>query len=325
MAYRRVERLVNLTIALLATRHYVTRDELRRAVSGYAELNDEAFERQFERDKDALRELGVPVETGSNDRLFADEVGYRIARTRFELPPIDLTADEATAVALAARAWQSAAMGEATQSALAKLRAAGFEPQTDRVAALAPGWSAEEVGDAASLVEQVWRAVRDRRRLTFTYRGQRRRLEPWVMTLRRGAWYVTGRDVDKGEERIYRLSRVEGGVAVAKQAGSYDVPEGVDARQVAHRLEPAAPQQVARVALSLSAPPALRSRARVTGETSPLPGFIVHEVDYADAHTFVTEICAAAPEAVVLDPPELVADAVAHLRTVVEGADDGRE
>lgn len=316
MAYRRQERLVNLTIALLATRHFLTREELRHAVSDYQSLGQDAFERQFERDKEALRQLGVPLETGSNDTFFTDEVGYRIARARFELPPVDLTADEATAVALAARAWQRAAMGEATQAALAKLRAAGLEPDTERVAALAPGWAVEEVSGTVPAIADVWRAIRDRREIRFTYRGTPRCLQPWVMTLRRGAWYVTGRDVDKGEERIYRLSRVEGDVIVAARAGTYEIPAGVDARAVARRLEPAAPAQVARVAYTLMAPPALRSRARPTGEPCPLPGYLLGEVDYADARSLVAEVCAAAPDAVLLAPPELVAAATEQLEHV---------
>ena len=107
MSRARTERLLNLVICLLATRRYLGKDEIRRAVPGYSD-SDEAFERAFERDKEELREMGVPVETGSNNAWFEDEVGYRISRDAYALPEVTFTADEMAVLALAARAWQQA-------------------------------------------------------------------------------------------------------------------------------------------------------------------------------------------------------------------------
>ena len=45
MSSRKSERLVNLLIALLSTRRYLTRDELRTAIEGYHGSSDSAFER----------------------------------------------------------------------------------------------------------------------------------------------------------------------------------------------------------------------------------------------------------------------------------------
>ena len=78
----KTERLLNLTIALLATRRFLSREEIRAMVPGYSE-HDEAFERAFERDKDDLREMGIPIETGSNSAVFDDEPGYRIRRDAY--------------------------------------------------------------------------------------------------------------------------------------------------------------------------------------------------------------------------------------------------
>ena len=103
---------------------------------GLHNLSDAAFERTFERDKDELRSLGVPIEVGSFDPLFDDEPGYRILSSEFALPAIDLDAEEAAVVGVAARVWRHASMAEATRSAIAKLRAAGVEPDASQ---LAPG------------------------------------------------------------------------------------------------------------------------------------------------------------------------------------------
>src|SRR5581483_8075062 len=131
MAARRAERLVNLVICLLSTRQFLTAERIRDAVPGYeaadgSTATDEAFKRMFERDKAELRELGIPLETGRNSG-FDTEDGYRIRRGDYELPPIEFDADEAAAVGLAARLWQSATLGEPARQALIKLRAAGTE------------------------------------------------------------------------------------------------------------------------------------------------------------------------------------------------------
>src|ERR687898_901376 len=136
MAAKRAERLVNLVIALLSTRQYVTAARIRATVPGYeaddgSERADEAFKRMFERDKAELREMGVPLETGRTS-AFDTEDGYRNARADYELPEIRLTGEEAAAVGLALRLWESAQLAGAAHSALVKLKAAGIDVDSSR-------------------------------------------------------------------------------------------------------------------------------------------------------------------------------------------------
>ena len=193
MAPRKTERILNLTICLLVSGRYLPKSRIREAVEGYHHLSDAAFERTFERDKDELRALGVPIEVGSFDPLFDDEPGYRILPSEFELPAIDLDAEEAAVVGVAARVWQHASMAESTQSALAKLRAAGVEPDTSQLAALEPSVQASEPAIRA-VVERGARRVPGQLHLP---RRQPATLEPWGMTSYKGRWYVIGRDVDR--------------------------------------------------------------------------------------------------------------------------------
>src|SRR5436305_8591600 len=124
---RRTERLLNLVICLLHTRSFLTADRIRDLVPGYDDApSEEAFKRAFERDKEDLRDLGIPLETGTNS-AFDDEPGYRIARRDYALPDLTLEPDEAAAVGLAARTRSSAAVGAAATRALRKLEAAGVE------------------------------------------------------------------------------------------------------------------------------------------------------------------------------------------------------
>ena len=201
---RKTERILNLTICLLVSGRYLPKSRIREAVEAYHDLSDAAFERTFERDKDELRSLGVPIEVGSFDPLFDDEPGYRISPAEFELPPIELDADEAAVVGVAARVWQHASMAESTRSALSKLRAAGVEPDASQLASLEPSVQATEPA-----FEPLWTAVLERARVSFSYReGVRRTLEPWGMTSSKGRWYVIGWDTDRQAERMFKLSRM---------------------------------------------------------------------------------------------------------------------
>lgn len=90
---RKIERLINLTIALLATQRYLTKSEIFRTVQGY-EGSAETKERMFERDKDDLRTLGITIEVGSFDPIFNDEAGYRIRSENYQLDLGEITPTE---------------------------------------------------------------------------------------------------------------------------------------------------------------------------------------------------------------------------------------
>jgi proteasome accessory factor B len=302
MAPRKTERILNLTICLLVSGRFLPKSKIREAVEGYHDLSDAAFERTFERDKDELRGLGVPIEVGSFDPLFDDEPGYRILPGEFELPPIDLDAEEASAVGVAARVWQHASMAEATMNALAKLRAAGVEPDTAQLASLEPSVQASEPS-----FELLWNAVLDRSRVSFTYRdGSRRTLEPWGMTASKGRWYVIGRDVDRDATRMFKLARISDVPRRASKPGAYEVPADVDLRSLARSLAPREPTQRAVLALRSGNAAALRRRGRPATTALNLPsGFDVCSVPFSDLWAAAEEISRCGADVVVLEPAEL--------------------
>src|SRR5262249_13407392 len=157
-------RLVNLVLCLLSTRQYLAADRIRTIVAGYADASsDDAFYRMFERDKAELRDLGVPLEIGRNS-VFDTVDGYRIARRDYELPDIDLEPDEAAAVALAGRLWDSPDLAGAARGALLKLRAAGIDVH-DEDTAVQP-----RVRAAGPAFGVLLAAVQDGRAVTFEYR-----------------------------------------------------------------------------------------------------------------------------------------------------------
>ena len=313
MAPRKTERILNLTIALLVSGRYVPKSRIREVVEGYHDLSDAAFERTFERDKDELRELGVPIAVGSFDPLFDDEAGYRILPGEFELPPIDLDAEEAAVVGVAARVWQHAGMADSTRSAIAKLRAAGVEPDASQLGALEPSVQASEPA-----FEPLWNAVLDRARVSFTYRdGSLRTLEPWGMTASKGRWYVIGRDVDRDATRMFKLSRMSDVPRRVSRPEAYDVPDDLDLRALARSLAPREPTEQALLAVRTGHAAALRRRGRPAVTELDLPGgFEVCVVAFSDLYSAAEEISRHGSDVIVLEPAELRELVVAGLRAV---------
>ena len=218
MSKRKTERLLSLVVCLLSSQRYLTATQIRAAVPGYPDSFD-AFKRMFERDKEELRELGIPLDMGSQ-RAARRGVGYRIPRQEYVLPDIRLEPDEAAVLALAARVWRRAELAGAAAGALLKLRAAGVEAEETSQ----PGIEPRLTGEAA--FGPLWEAVRDRRPVTFRYRAvgrsepQQRQLEPWGVVNRHGRWYVAGHDQARDAVRVFRLSRIEGRVEFSGPRGS---------------------------------------------------------------------------------------------------------
>jgi len=308
---RKSERIMNLTICLLMARYFLPREKIREAVEGYRGLSDAAFERTFERDKDDLRSLGVPVETGSNSALFPDDIGYRIRRSDFELPPLEFDAAETAALGLASTVWEQARLAEDTVRAVAKLRAAGVEPDADRPAGLAASVGAHEPA-----FEVLWHAMLTGTRVRFRYRDVDRLVEPWTLTYRRGAWYLLAFDTTRGEERQFKVARVQGDPTLEGGPGAYVVPDAdLDARLAA--LEPAPATSEALIAIADAAAPDLRRRAAPVDGTPPLPGYSCFRLAYAEDGDVAGDLAAYGPDVIVLGPAEVRDAVIAHLRGVV--------
>lgn len=333
MATSKVERLMNLVIALLSTRTFLSAERIRRAVAGYSEsASDEAFSRMFERDKNELRDLGIPLETGRVSQFDPTE-GYRINREAYALPPVELTADEAAAVAMATQLWESPELITATQGALLKLRAAGVDVDaSDGGVAIASTAALPGLRGSEEILGILLTAIDAGQAVRFPHRPSRsepyttRTVEPWGVVTHRGRWYLVGHDRDRAATRTFRLSRIGDPVTAIGAPGAVTKPAGVDLREVVRRVVdewPAGP--LATVWVADGRATALRRRATVLGERT-LAGRagadISLEVGMADR--LAREIAGYGADAVVLEPQSLRDDVIARLRAHArrgEGAD----
>lgn len=303
MAESRTERLLNLVICLLAATRYVSKDTIRVAVPQYAGCaSDDAFERMFERDKDDLREMGIPLETGSNDVLFDDEIGYRIPKDAYALPPISFDSEELAVLGVAARMWQHATLAGATGRAIRKLEAAGVDVDPEALAVIEPRVDAAEPAFAA-----LWDSVQTRRRVRFEYsRGGAasapRRLEPWGLVSWRGRWYVVGHDEEREATRVFRLSRIQGDVVAVGPPGAVVIPEGVDINASVRMLAEPAGTRSARLRVRTGRAVPLRRQGTVVEEDSA--GSVL-DVPFEDVEQLASVVSGFGAAVEVLAPDDL--------------------
>ena len=320
MTARKSERLLNLLITLLVARTYVGKERIREVIEPYRDAGDEAFEKMFERDKEELRSLGIPIEVGFVDRAFEDEPGYRVERSAFELPEIALEPDEAAVIGLAARVWQHAGLAAATSDALVKLKAAGVSVDREALNVVQPQIAADE-----PTFEAFWDATRTRTAVRFDYRGStaatasERHLEPWGVVSYRGRWYVVGRDVDKDDTRMFRLSRVQGAVRPERKSGTYVVPDGTDIRSLTQMLAPKPADRSAVVLVRTGAGHGLRRNATAVAGDAP-DGWDRLEVGFAEVDRLADELLGYGADVVAVEPPELRDAVVGRLEEIAGGA-----
>jgi proteasome accessory factor B len=320
---------MNLFIALLSTRGFLTAEKIRNTVTGYSECqSDEAFSRMFERDKNELRDLGIPVETGRTS-IFDTVDGYRIKRDAYALPDIDLTAEESAAVAVATKLWESPEQITATQTALLKLRAAGvdIDPVTEVSITTGAGptglrGSEEALGVLFSAIESG-QAVQFQHRPTPVDPYTLRTVEPWGVVTAQGRWYLVGHDRDRDDTRIFRVSRVGPDVRAVGPKRTVTRPDGVDLRALVNQSIEAAVSGgqaggyagvPATIWVADGFAVALRRVGRETGRRAigGRDGDVI-EVDAGAPEWLAREIAGHGADALVLEPVSLREDVLARL------------
>ncbi|WP_087510080.1 helix-turn-helix transcriptional regulator [Cellulomonas iranensis] len=318
------ERLLNLVIALVNTPGRMTKEQVRSSVAGYGDArSDDAFERMFERDKDTLRDLGIPVLTVTHAG-HGDDIGYRIDVEHWSLPAVELTAAELGVLALAAQVWQDQSLRADSTRALTKLRAVGAEPgAADLVAGLAPRVRAG--GDAfGPLVD----AVQNRQAVRFTYHAattgevRERRVEPWKLLARRGGWVLLARDRDRGASRSFRLSRIRGPVRPLGPAGGFTAPTPEELADASRAWVGDGPERTALLAVTPERAGAVRARAAPVPPDVTLPvgadrvlaGRELVAVPYRLGWELAEEVVGYGDAVVVLEPADVRDQVVGMLR-----------
>jgi proteasome accessory factor B len=301
---RVIERILNLLAFLLTAGRPVTAEEIRHTVSGYEQESDEAFRRTFERDKDLLRSLGVPIRLEHTD-AWEVEQGYVVSPDEYALPDPGLTDEERAALLLATRMIRLGGRAPGPGAVL-KLGGApspvGGEPFT------------ADLGAEADVLGEVFAAVVDKRLLAFDYKGSPRKVKPLGLIHRIGHWYLIAHTMD-GERRAFRIDRM-GALEAGGRTDAFERPKGFKAADdfPGAPWEAGEDDMIASVRFDPSVAWWARRQLTQLAETTEEPdGGLVATFPVASPPAFIGWLIGFDDAAEVLGPPELRQRLIEHV------------
>ncbi len=313
------ERLFSLVLALLATETGLTKTDILSTVQGYRQRyrtggDNASLERQFERDKDDVRELGVPLETIELpvDAGAAQFARYRIPKGAYDLPAdVTFTPKQLALLNLAALVWREGSMSRDSRRALTKLRSLGIESDEPLIG-YAPRLRARDAG-----FEPLSDAIAKEVEVTFAYLkpGERkplaRRVAPLALVQFAGRWHVYGIDVERSAPRTFLLLRIVGGVKVTSRRFARPSGDHASVALAALRDLTAANSAALTVVPGTDAAYRLGARSVRTGATTL-------ELHYSDLDLLADELASFGPEVFVDAPAELAAAVHARLSATAD-------
>ena len=308
-------------LALLASTSGLTKSEIFSTVRGYAQdqaagTDPMSLDRKFERDKEDIRELGVPIETvallgedGDNHNL-----RYRIPKGAYELPAdVRFTREEVTLLNLAARVWQEGSLSGESRRALTKLRALGVSTD-DTLLGYAP-----RVRLRDEAFEPLSQAIDKRGAVRFRYlkagddRARDREVYPLALVQYDGRWHLSAVEVATDAERTFLLRRIVGTITPLGQKPLHERSGDHSAAAVAG-LDAVWEANVAEIVVHAGSDAELRLTHR-KGTQSSAPDTL--QVHYLDLAIFADELAGFGPEVLVVSPPELREAVIARLKATV--------
>ncbi|WP_300265064.1 WYL domain-containing protein [Microbacterium sp.] len=309
------ERQTNLVVALMATEVGLTKQQILDNISGYrqraeAGARPDALEKMFERDKDELRALGVPVETigDPTDPNDLREARYRIPKAEYDLPAdVEFSAAELAVLTLAGSVWSAESSSADAQAGVRKIRALGIDGD-EPIIGFAPRITTRE---AAFIPLQ--NAIESSRVVSFDYLkpGEqspgRRQIEPLALLDYEARWHVYGIDIDADDERTFLLSRIVGEVTVTKRSFDAGLRDGAGERALAG-LEAVAARNSALLEITPGTEASLRLGRRARSEVQG------YRVPFVDMHILADELASYGPEVRVVEPAALRNAVVSRLQ-----------
>lgn len=299
MSDRKTERLINLTLALLATKRYLKKSEILANVQGY-EGTQEAKERMFERDKDDLRSLGIEIEVGDLDIFFEDEPGYRIPQKSYELNVPNLTSRELALLSIASSFWNDSILAPSAQSGIRKLRSLGIPATLDFEFRMKYRFD-----NPSQLLEEIAKAILQKSEISFAYDSsslKTRHLQPYRIVFWNGFWYLIGMDLDRKAIRLFKISRFLGGVEMSKKKNQFEIPQDFDVSKYLPKNEISIIHN-AKVEIKKDSAILLRERGKLISQGED---FDTYEINFEHERIFLREIIWHGANVRIIEPANLV-------------------
>ncbi len=312
MTAARTERLMDVLFVLLNASTPITREQIRQRVPGYDQGSDEAFQRMFERDKDALRDMGVPIELKNFDAVHDDVQGYWLDRKTWLLPDLKLTADERLMITLAASAWEDQQLTSVAREAAHRMGSMALRPHDG------PDM---RIGVGQTKVAELFDAITNKRVVTFAYESKSsqtvsdRVVEPWRLLLTGGAWYLVGFDEEREALRTFRLSRIVSAISVTNRSCVHDMPDDLDlAELVQSWSEIPGAKSTAVVRIDPGTCSNLRLRAKSVESTDTYDELTI---EFGHKGRLLREVAAVCQYVQSVSPSELNADIANYIRQAI--------
>lgn len=317
------DRLFSLILALLATETGLTKAQIFQTVRGYdadvrAGIDPDTISRKFERDKDDLRALGIPVEVTDSPDAPGDNTKqrYHISKAHYELPAdVRFSATEYRLLNLAGEVWREGTVSAHSWRALTKLRSLNIEPDAP-ILGYVP-----RIRTRDAVFPVLHQAAEDGAVVSFRYlkpgeqQSELRTVSPYTLGLFEGRWHVLGFDHDRGEERTFLLSRILGDAKRVRGTAHPAPPHSAEALMAG--LAQVRERNVAQ--LSVQPGSAIQATLRNQADTQAMNAdgteLLVH---FTDAAIFADELASAGPEVLVREPHDLREQVVARLRAGLE-------
>ena len=308
MSDRKTERLINLTLALLATKRYLKKSEILSNVAGY-EGTQEAKERMFERDKDDLRSLGIEIEVGDLDIFFEDEPGYRIPQKSYELNVPNLSGRELALLSIASSFWNDSVLGPNAQSGIRKLQSLGIPATLEFEFRMKYRFD-----NPSELLEQIAKAILQKSRIKFAYDSSSlklRQLEPYRIVFWNSYWYLIGMDIDRAAIRLFKLSRFLGAIETSKKKNEFEIPSDF---AVADHLPKSDVEVIytSKIEIRRETGALLRQRGKLLSQGSE---YDTYEINYENERMFLRELIWHGVNVRILEPVNLKEE----LLSIVDG------
>jgi len=305
----KTERLINLTLGLLSSKRYLTKNEIFRNVAGY-DGSPETMERMFERDKDELRGLGIEIEVGQIDPLFEDEQGYLIRSASIQIQPEEFSKEELLLMTMAGNLWKESALSGISENALIKVASLDGGIGFNNIAL--PMIEDEKFN--IGIFEKIIEAIQQNKYLAFHYKNKQRIVAPYGLKNTKGFWYLIAQEKDK-EIKVFKLIRIQSEIQILNSEKNFTKPEDFEMNSY---LESVLREDQIEAILRIRENKVnnLRSKGLVT-ETRD--GWDTLQITFDDLNDFTKEILWYGDDIYVVSPTDLRDEIVKILKQVSGG------
>lgn len=314
-------RIFSLILALVASPQGLTKHELLSTVHGYAQRyehgsTDPSLEKQFERDKQQLRELGIPLETVDSPTAPGDNrwIRYRISKQRLQFSEsIQFTPREIAVLRLAALAWADGSLTSESRRSAIKIEALGAGLDIQHLG-IAP-----RLGSTHGAAPNLRLAIEERRIVRFRYQmpgydaPSDRRVAPLGLHRSEARWHLLAHDLERSADRVFLLSRIVGPVTV--ENAQYEA--SLVANAAIMKMDLARLRSERRATVDARAGSVAEARLAGRSDSVEPEGTVVRfELGTLDYHELAVELAGYGDQVSVRRPLQLRDDVIARLTAV---------